>query len=239
MKSNLITRLRHLLYYKTGFARRRLNDRFNSEKNILFIWIPKTAGTSLYDALCPFGLYNMHRVLEAKYVFPQRGFVTFNHVSYQELRKQEIVSKSFDDSSYKFCFVRNPYKRAISLFQYLYADQSIIGHPEPTFLQFCQTLQSGEVPPIGLYSVEGLNQCNPQFDWIKHVNMDFIGKVENLDQDIVQLQEALGLTELNIPHSNKSRAKKHPAELTPETISILNDFYREDFDEFGYDMMEP
>jgi hypothetical protein len=127
-----------------------------------FIWIPKTAGTSVYKTL---GAVRRKALPRIKYRFANNGFYTFGHMDYAQLVAQGHVSKEYDKSAYKFAFVRNPYDRAVSLFFYLKKVGTI--SPDETFLSFCLKLDEKEFEPIGLYNVSGLSQCNPQVRWLE------------------------------------------------------------------------
>ena len=85
-------------------------------KNILFIWVPKTAGTSIFSTL---KLNNQIANGNFKYNFNNYTDVTFGHADINILLKQKVISQEFYDNSFKFCIVRNPYDRAVSLFHYL------------------------------------------------------------------------------------------------------------------------
>ena len=84
-------------------------------QDAVFLWIPKTAGATLYKAL---DIHICTKLLElpwAKLRFRNRGLVTFGHMEYAQLVKAGVVGSHFDEGAFKFCFSRNPYSRAVSL----------------------------------------------------------------------------------------------------------------------------
>jgi hypothetical protein len=95
-------------YLLSGVARIIALQHSRKCKNAVFLWIPKNAGTSIYSVLVQYGCIKFKDIKSAKYAFPQKGFVTFGHMSYEQLVDKDIVSTYFNNSSYKFCFVRNP-----------------------------------------------------------------------------------------------------------------------------------
>ena len=153
------------------------------DKNILFIWIPKTAGKTIFKSLeNTFGMQKRKRQKEFL-SFPNKGTVTFGHVSYSGLLALGAVSEEYHLNSYKFCFVRNPYNRTISLFNY-FIQEKIIDH-RLEFEAFLDKIYLKR-PPIGLYNAIGISQSNPQSDWIIGNNekllVDDIFKIEEIDK---------------------------------------------------------
>jgi hypothetical protein len=224
-----ITKLQRRLYEYSGAARMRERLRARKRKNAVFIWIPKTAGSSLFTLLDAPKLKSTHLV---KYRFPNKGIVTFSHVSYRDLLNENYISEDFHQSAYKFAFVRNPYDRAISLFFYLKRRQMI---PQiESFRTFCRRLRDDGCEPIGLYNLEGLSQCNPQVRWVEDIDMNFIGKVESIDTHAEDILKHLGLPVKNVPRKNITAHDKYSKYYCRESKDIVEDFYREDFESFGY-----
>lgn len=200
--------------------------------NAVFIWIPKTAGASFYSRLdAPKLWVSLHRV---KYRFANRGTVTFSHMDYAELVKQGYVSRKFDESAYKFGFVRNPYDRAVSLFYYL--KRRDIVPADETFLTFCRKLRDEGCEPIGLYNVSGRSQCNPQLRWLENVNMDFIGRFETIAEDSEKVFRHLGLQDVHLPLINKTAHASYKECYCPESKEIVEAYYAEDFQGLGYEL---
>ncbi len=92
------------------------------KKNVLFIWIPKAAGTSIRKALdkygCPTLTHPKSMYHDSYLSFNNKGFVTFGHVNISYLLKKGIVNREYFDGAFKFCFVRNPWDRLVSLYHY-------------------------------------------------------------------------------------------------------------------------
>ena len=114
--------------------------------------------------------------------FPNKGPVTFGHVNYNDLRFLGVVSNDYHSRAYKFCFVRNPYARAVSLFNYLKKIQLISKNIE--FENFLDDVYLRR-PSIGLHNTLGLSQTNPQCDWIfdgDQLLVDEIFRLEELEK---------------------------------------------------------
>lgn len=196
----------------------------------VFIWIPKTAGTSVFSLLDAPKLKSLHL---ARFRFANRGIVTFGHMDYAELVRRGIVSAAFDRSAFKFAFSRNPYERAVSLFDYVQR-YGVLTEGEQ-FLSFCRRLAAGECEDIGLYNVMGLSQCNPQTRWLRDLDMDFIGRVNNLEEDSRRVAERLGVEFTSTPHLNASERRDYRTYYCRESLQIVEEFYAEDFRQLGYE----
>lgn len=193
----------------------------------VFIHVPKTAGTSINVA---FDIPVLNNLGLIRHRFVNRGLVTFGHMDYLALVRDGYVSRRFHERSRKFAFCRNPYDRAVSLYEYLRKIDKL-DHGR-SFLDFCRTLKQS--PPIGLYNTMGLSQCNPQVRWLENIKLDFVGRYERIDLDLKRLGSFLALPPVETPFENRSARQPYRRYLCAESTALLNEYYREDFDAFGY-----
>lgn len=183
---------------RSDLLRKREKARLAGCPDVLFIWIPKTAGSSIFSLLHKMGMGRYKSLDQARYLFPGSGMATFVHQSVPSLVAAGAVQESFVRSAFKFSFLRNPYDRAVSLFHYYHRFRRIA--PEMTFPRFLEILEEewenhkdlavpaecdlsarvryrGEAVsqgqhtlyPVGLYTVLGWSQCRPQTDWLAGV----------------------------------------------------------------------
>ena len=211
----------------------------------VFIWIPKCAGTSIYHALnkiahCP----KLKSLRKIKFAFAGKGLVTFNHIRYLSLIRDGYVSGSFASKAYTFCFVRNPYARAVSLWKYYLLPQIRpidIQNKMRTFKNFCRHI-NGYIEPIGLYNSKELSLCNPQSQWITREDgsfyVDFIGRLESIQEDFDILARNLGASySTRIMRFNRSKHRPYLDYYDGESLTIINKLYQIDFENFGYKMI--
>lgn len=198
--------------------------------NVLFIWIPKNAGNSIYSLLkCP-----KLKSIESAKQFKNKGIVTFGHMNYLELLKQGFIDRVFHLSSFKFCFARNPYDRFVSLYYYLRKRKA---YKDITPEDFCYLISKG-VPKIGLYNSRKLSQCSPQIDWIRNIKLNFIGKTENINKDLFILFEKIGLKFVGVVPVINATVHVHYKKFYKDHNAVkkfVEDLYKEDFDFFGYE----
>ncbi len=204
--------------------------------NAVFIWIPKNAGTSTFDVLRrESGFLKLKRMPDIQRSFKQKGRVSFAHIGYQSLKESGYVEDEFDRSAFKFCFVRDPYERAVSLYRYLIKDERF--EKPPTFLEFCHLLQTETIEPVGLYNYLGLSQCNPQVRWLDGLSMDFIGRYETLEVDFKTLAEKFGITG-PLPDLNRAFSQDVGDYYCAESKAIIETVYKEDFESLGYQIRD-
>lgn len=184
------------LFFKRTLLRlrvRKLIDhrRARAQPQAIFIWIPKTAGTSLLSALANSGCRKFKSLDRLRYQYAPGGLVTFSHVSLASLVEHKILPIEIYLRSWRFTFVRHPVERALSLFGYLHAKgvlpknmvwEQFVEHltdppPLPQLSRFEQaklnyegdSLQwhDGAVPLPGLFNSLALSQCAPQTAWLR------------------------------------------------------------------------
>lgn len=207
----------------------------SGQRDAVFIWIPKTAGSSVWTFLRQYHCPKLKSYYAAKHCFCQRGWVTFAHQSYPQLLEANVVNQEFDQRAFKFCFVRNPYDRAVSLYFYLKRIGDV--HHKLSFKGFVRVLQNRAIPEIGLYNRQGLSQCNSQVRWLKNrkreLLVDFIGRFENIEKDFKKLCSELG-TKGQLPHVNRTEHTHYKNYYDDETKRIVANIYAEDLEQFSY-----
>ena len=217
---------------------------FQKNRDVLFVWIPKAAGSSIYKALNE-SRYKCRRLLnkekngsiESPYTaFENKGVVTFGHASIDALIDNAIMKKDFFENAFKFCFVRNPWDRLVSLFFYRGLHEKY-----ESFRQFCMTFKDEGIEPIGLYNSKLNSQFNDQINWIIGRNgkllVDFIGRYERVEEDFEKICSILGIRK-KLPHKNVTRHLNYKEYYDPLTIEIVREKYRRDIEFLGYDFCE-
>lgn len=207
--------------------------------NAIFIWIPKNGGTSVFDALkrgADFSRFK--RIKDLRKGFDQCGRVTFGHMDYRGLVKSGNVDIDYFDKAFKFGFVRDPYTRAVSLFLYLKKEGRV--NSKISYLSFCKLLISGSIEMIGLYNSKGLSQCNPQVTWFRDIELDYLGRYEDLNSSFNDISNIFEISpEVSLRHLNSSNSITAYLELYCDySRSIIENYYREDFETFGYKYWE-
>ena len=191
-------------------------------KNVVYIHIPKTAGKATARAL---GLQRFISKGRARAGFTGEGRVTFCHLLYPELVREGIVPDTFDSTVFKFAFCRLPYDRAVSHWQYTmkrHQDRLARG---TSFLSF--TRQLGRI-----------KDWIPQHTWVDGVDLDFLGRFEQLEEDLYRVAEMISVDIPRIPLMNTTKHEHYSTYYCDESKARVEDYYAEDFKRFGYQLWQ-
>ena len=137
--------------------------------------------------------------------------------------------------SYKFSFVRDPYAWMHSWYRFRQRDN--LKNPKNpfnkrytgniSFNEFVQTFSSNELM---------LKQSDFITRHSGELLVDFVGRYESLQQDFDLVCEQLSISKRQL---NRINVSKPPTQSTLElldttSIRIINDYFSQDFDMFGY-----
>ena len=176
-------------------------------KQVLFVHIPKTAGSSIFTFLYKNGLDHWVRV------------ATRRHDSYKQL----IENNDVDENVFSFSVVRNPYPRTYSCFkQYCKTNYSDI-----SFMEYLTNTKNNEI------STETPLLHLPQYKYViddsDNIAVTKLYKFENLKE----LEDDFSCT-LTFDNVGEYDADTYNRDYTEEAINIVKELYSEDFERFGY-----
>jgi hypothetical protein len=202
----------------------------NNNTNILFIHIPKNAGTSI-----EFYLSKKHNILlneKSLYMFTEQNITDFdNKISLQHQTLSTYIKYKDDfninfNNIFIFCVVRNPYTRLISdLFFYnLITNESTQNEVYNVIISYFtnNNLDNHNIPQYKFITDDN-NQI------YKNVN---IFKFENLKEDMIKNNFTDFDTNENIGKYNKEPFLF----LNNDSIQAINKHYEKDFIYFNYEM---
>lgn len=183
----------------------------------LFIHVPKSAGRSVVR-----GLFDVKSVEHA----PASWY-------------QQLDAGRFEQY-FKFTFVRNPWDRAVSAYTYLRNGGSPASVEDSQWADFVSGFSSFDAFICEWLSAENAMRnalFTPQVVFLKDIfgciDMDFVGRFENLQADFDRVAEQLGI-DARLPHLNRSRSEDFRSFYTPASRDRVADVYAEDINAFGY-----
>lgn len=180
--------------------------------NCVFIHIPKTGGMSICKDL---GVRN-------------------NHMTAEEWR---AINPELFNSYFKFTFVRDPVKRLVSCYRYLCFSLP----SEAADIELGQFILSNYCN-IDHFIMDGLEALldhllfKHQYKFLYDANginlVDFIGKIENFENDRTKVYQHIGVTVRKNTKRNVSQGEN--LELHLDSIKKLRAIYSEDINLFDY-----
>jgi hypothetical protein len=192
-------------------------------RKIIFIHIPKTAGSSIEHLLRDEGKY------ELDFIGVRNGRSTHHYMGIE----LKLILKELYPTYYKFSFVRNPYDRLIS--EYFWCRLNNVGHKfNKTFDEFLDYVEDVIKNKNFFKPIEN-DHFIPQYSFLFFNNkliVNNIFKYEDIETVAPLIKKRLKIkTELQ--HLNKS--KKNEITLTQEQKDRIYNLYKIDFQTFNYD----
>ena len=182
----------------------------------IFVHINKTGGTSIEKLLKKYS--NRFR----------------KHQSITELNR-EVTSNDY----FKFAFVRNSWDRFLSLYKYRVKTNqtNLYSNPVP-FKEWARNIHTKNPNHYNIPNKNKLLMLSEQLDWITdvndNVNMDFIGRFENLQEDFNIVCDKIDIPRQELPHKNKTDHKHYTKYYDVETREMVAEKYARDIEYFGY-----
>ena len=214
-------------------------------QKFIFIPIQKTGSTSI------------RKVLNEKYNCingsTDNCSLIYNHTSACRLKLYFEEQKQYRFSNqdhwnwkeyFKFTFVRNPYARLVSQYNYFC---KIGSNPQTNKLGYTYMDDYYNLCiEINKKSFKNFVQNNQNnfdvpYSWFCLDEFDFIGKNENMQTDFDKVIEFVNKNcaksftkKISIPHYNKSTKKHYSSYYDDETKKIAEEIYGEDIERFNY-----
>lgn len=188
----------------------------------IFVHIPKTAGTSIGEAI--YGDWVGHVPLSRFAAFDPRKFRSF----------------------FKFSFVRNPWDRLLSAFAHLKGQGDPLAPREAlwskrhlseteSFEEFVLKLRDDSFRALIMNDVH----FRPQLDWITlpgaaGIAVDYLGRFEDLEEDYQRLTRRLGVR-AQLPLRKQTRRPPYREAYSKEMRAITEQIFEEDIRRFDYE----
>lgn len=131
---------------------------------------------------------------------------------------------------FKFCFVRNPWDRVVSCYENKVVKRSYKPLKECYYKDFEYF--------VNFLDRQNLERADRhiklQTSAIPLKEVDFIGRLENFDEDFSYVLKRLNFQNTDYEHKNPSSHKHYSTYYTPRTQEIIGRKYKADIEYFGY-----
>lgn len=203
--------------------------RVSDSERVLFVHIPKTGGATI------------EKVLD-KSVADVRFEQSRRHDTLSEVLEREPALSEY----WIFGFVRNPWERMVSWWAMLAKAKAAAAAGDEYNIRKFETLEVWRAVrgyadfetfvTRGPDEVERLRTSQVGFLSTPTRSADFIGRTENIIDDINVVRQRLGLRPRNkVPHRHRGSHGPYRDYYTPRTRDRIASLFKDDIDEFGYE----
>jgi hypothetical protein len=192
----------------------------NQERKVIFCHVPKNAGQSVVGALTTAGGY---RFVPYPMVEEDR---TTTWTQGECRRILAHVPRQLWDGCFKFAFVRNPWDRLVSGWQYTRQRRK----HDLSFERFVAGLGHIGEPSIRWHTMP---QCaHLLVDGV--VAVDFLGRFEALDRDWQEVGRRIGNPAAPLPRRNSTDRRGYREYYDHQTAAAVAEIFARDVELFGY-----
>jgi hypothetical protein len=219
LRDEFIYRLKKLFRAKTIDAIKEREFYYSFQKNkCIFIHIPKTAGVSVATSLIGNRIGHLS-ALDYKVVFGKENFHSF----------------------FKFAFVRNPFTRLISAYEFMQnGGYGSVDDKITSVVKRYDNLDDFVMKYLTPGTAKAIRHFRPQHFFIcnsrGNLMIDYLGRFEELEKDYDCIRQRIGagepLKKLNITKSTKLLLKDYYS--NKEVLKRVVSIYKKDFTLFGY-----
>lgn len=193
------------------------------------------ASTGLWDPLL--SIAEARQILQSlRRVSPLGSIVNFGqkHLPAHILRK--FTADDVWDSYFKFAFVRNPWDRVVSTYNFfrawLRADSILGGQIDRAHLLGRCSGFADFVHLLPLFAIPQSSEFISDEDG--ETIVDYVGRFENIERDFAGVCETIGISS-RLPHLNRSSdSRSYRQRYTPQTREIVARHFARDIETFSY-----
>ena len=190
----------------------------------IFIHIPKTAGTSISEALRPYGLTGE------------------GHYTLQRIQNKSSITDEQLNTFYKFAVVRNPWDIVVSHYSYSKMKKSVWHsddgttpykqHPDyeltnnNVFKEFVRLLVNGKI--------NNSITKEKQSHWLDK-RLDFLIRFETLKEDFAKVCNKIGCSDVILKNINISKHNHYSTYYDDESRDWVSKYFSRDIKRLGYE----
>ncbi|HEX4872720.1 MAG TPA: sulfotransferase family 2 domain-containing protein [Nevskiaceae bacterium] len=197
----------------------------------IFIAVPKTATHAIRQALRPqLGEDDLEQVglfVKKQFPFPALREIPHGHISALQIRP--VLGEALFGGYFKFGFVRHPFERFVSYCAFLAKRSGAFESAPTAFMRHV----AFELRPFQHVVFR------PQHEFLADADgrllVDQVGRQEQLQSDYEAICARLGLPAVALERVNESRHAHWAGYYDEPLKDWVRQFYRRDFELFGYD----
>lgn len=201
----------------------------------IFIRMRKVASTSMRGILRPLcltvpegRLAHIKSRLRLEWDYQRYAFRAHDNI----LAAKSRMPADHFERYFKFAFIRNPWERLVSEYEFLLNRPSHGRHKRVKALDNFSEFIQMQIPRSDAY------QLNMLCDRKGRVLMDFLGKLENLEQDWHHVCEQIGIENQALPRKNVIEHKPYQAYYNKDSVHLVAKHWAREIELFEYSYAE-
>lgn len=144
------------------------------------------------------------------------------------LSTRRLMPADLFDRYFKFAFVRNPWERLVSEYEFLLKKTEHGRHARVKKLAGFDQFIDMQIPRRDAY------QSNMLCDGDGNLLVDFVGKLEQLDVDWKTVCEHIKIDYQALPRKNATQHRRYQDYYTPDNVEKVSQHWAKDIALFGY-----
>lgn len=159
-----------------------------------------------------------------------------NPAVFQNYFKFSVVRNPWDRLVSEYNFQRNkdrPKKDKLHIFDERGAKRGFAEWVRVAFNDPCRYQPKDWAADVSAH----IHRWSPQLDWISmngRIAVDFVARLENINQDFQEIRNRIGLPPATFPHSNAKWHRHYSHYYDPATRDLAAEYYARDIEAFGY-----
>jgi hypothetical protein len=197
----------------------------------IFLHMRKVAGTSMRDILGSLciprkkgRLAHLKSRAMLEWDYQKYAFPTHAEISVAQRRMPREVFERY----FKFTFVRNPWDRLVSEYEFLLRKKEHGRHGRVKKLGGFKQFIKMQIPRRTAYQINMI--CDRKGVMV----MDFVGKFENLHEDWKTVCHRIGIPHQELPRKNITTHKRYQDYYDNETQQMVRKHWAREIDLFSY-----
>ncbi len=197
----------------------------------IFVHTRKAAGSSIRETLEPVSIQKPNTIiskLRSRVFLIENDYRKFAFRQHSDIMSvKNIMPKELFEVYFKFSFVRNPWKRLVSEYEFIKRRPDHGRHKKLIKMTFNQYI---------VYQAKrhDAHQIHMLADKNGKILMDFIGRFENLQEDWNFICDEIGIENKQLSHRKKAGKVNYSNYYNDENKKLVTKLWEKDIDAFGY-----